>query len=136
MKQILRIYIRFYPLWYILKTCFTMYLLLTSGGSGGKESACNVGGPGLILASGRTTGEGNGNPLQYSCLENSMDRGAWRATVHGVPESRIWLRNWNFTSLLASVEREYIFTQSTYRCSVKIHLIVSHKGNTSMFHKK
>ena len=50
----------------------------------GKESACNVGDPGLIPGSGRSPGEGNGNPLRYSCLENSMDRGAWRATVHGV----------------------------------------------------
>ena len=51
------------------------------GGSGGKESACNAGDPGLIPGSGRSPGEGNGNPLQYSRLENSMDRGAWQATV-------------------------------------------------------
>ena len=57
------------------------------GGSDGKESACNAGDPGLIPGSGRTSGEGNGNPLQYSCLENPMDGGAWRATVHGVVES-------------------------------------------------
>ena len=44
------------------------------GGSDGKESACNVGDPGLIPGSGRSPGEGNGNPLQYSCLENFMDR--------------------------------------------------------------
>ena len=48
------------------------------GGSDGKESACSVGHPGLIPGSGRYPGEGNGNPLQYSCLENSMDRGACR----------------------------------------------------------
>ena len=47
------------------------------GGSDGKASACNAGVPGLIPGSGRSPGEGNGNPLQYSCLENSMDRGAW-----------------------------------------------------------
>jgi len=46
------------------------------GDSDGKESACNVGDPGLIPGSGRSLGEGNGYPLQYSCLENSMDRGA------------------------------------------------------------
>ena len=57
------------------------------GGSEGKESACNVGNPGLIPELGRTPGEENGNPLQYSCLENPMDRGAWRATVHGVAKS-------------------------------------------------
>ena len=49
-----------------------------------KESACNAGDLDLIPGSGRSPGEGNGNPLQYSCLENSMDRGAWWATVHGV----------------------------------------------------
>ena len=53
------------------------------GGSGGKESACNSGDPGWIPGSGRSPGEGNGNSLQYSCLENPMDRGAWRATVLG-----------------------------------------------------
>jgi len=51
------------------------------GGSGGKESACNAGDPGLIPGLGRSPGEGNGYPLQYSCLENSMDRGAGWATV-------------------------------------------------------
>ena len=50
----------------------------------GKESACNVGHPGLIPGLGRSPGEGNGNPLQYSWLENPTDGGAWRATVHGV----------------------------------------------------
>ena len=50
----------------------------------GKEAACNAGDPGSIPGSGRSPGEGNGNPLQYSCLENPMDRGAWQATVPGV----------------------------------------------------
>ena len=57
------------------------------GGSAGKESACNAGDLGLILGSGRSPGEGNSYPLQYSGLENSMDRGAWWATVHTVAES-------------------------------------------------
>ena len=57
------------------------------GGSGSKASARNAGDLGLIPALGRSPGEGNGNPLQYSCLENSMDGGAWWATVHGVGES-------------------------------------------------
>ena len=52
------------------------------GGSDSKDSACNVGDPGLIPGLGRPPGEGNGYPLQYSCLENSMDREAWWATVH------------------------------------------------------
>ena len=55
--------------------------------SDGKESACNVRDLGLITSSGRSLGEGHGNPFQYSCLENSMDRGAWQATVHGIAES-------------------------------------------------
>ena len=50
----------------------------------GKESACNAGDPGSIPGSGRSPGEGNGNPLQYSYLENPTDRGAWQATVHGI----------------------------------------------------
>ena len=49
----------------------------------GNESACNAGDMGLIPGSGRSPGEGNGNPLQYSCLENPMDRGPWQARVHG-----------------------------------------------------
>ena len=58
------------------------------GGSDSKESACNVGDPGLIPGLGRSPGDGNGNPLQYSHLENSMDRGGWRGTVHRVRKSR------------------------------------------------
>ena len=61
------------------------------GGLVGKESACNAGDLGLIPGSGRSSGEGNGNPLQYSCLENPMDRGARRATVCGVAKSRTQL---------------------------------------------
>ena len=51
-----------------------------------KASACNAGDPGSIPGSGRSPGEGNGNPVQYFCLENPMDRGAWEAAVHGVAE--------------------------------------------------
>ena len=54
-----------------------------SGGADGKESACNVEDPRLISGSGRYPGEGDGNSLHYSCLENSMDREAWWAIVHG-----------------------------------------------------
>ena len=59
--------------------------------SDGKESTCNVGDQGSIPGSGRFPGEGKGHPLQYSCLENSMDTGAWRATVHRVTTSRTQL---------------------------------------------
>ena len=57
-------------------------------GSEVKAPFCNVGDLGSIPRSGRFPGEGNGNPLQYSCLENPMDRGAWWATVHGVAKSQ------------------------------------------------
>ena len=69
-------------------------------GSVGKESACKVGDMGLIPGLGRSPGEGNSYLLQYSGLENSMDRGAWGATVHGVTESQTRLNDfhthWNF----------------------------------------
>ena len=58
------------------------------GGSEVKASACNEGHLGSIPGSGRSPGEGNGNPRQYSCLDNPMDGGAWWATVHGVAKSR------------------------------------------------
>ena len=67
------------------------------GGSDGKASACNAGDPGSIPGSGRSPGEENGNPLQYSCLENSMDGGAWWATVHGVAKSRTPLSDFTYT---------------------------------------
>ena len=68
------------------------------GGSEVKVSACKAGDPGSILGLGRSPGEGNGKPLQYSCLENPMDREAWWATVHGVAKS--WTRLSDFTYLL------------------------------------
>ena len=58
-------------------------------GSDSNESASNAGDPGSIPGLGRYAGEGNGNPLQCACLENSMDRGAWQAIVHGVAKSQI-----------------------------------------------
>ena len=67
------------------------------GGSDGKASAYNAGDPGSIPWLGRSPREGNGNPLQYSCLENPMDRRAWQATVHGVAKSPTRLSNFTFT---------------------------------------
>ena len=61
--------------------------------SNGKASTCNAGDPGSIPGSGRSSEKGNGNPLQYSCLENFMDRGAWWAMVHGVAKSQTWLND-------------------------------------------
>ena len=74
------------------------------GGADDKESACNAGDLGSIPGLGRSPGEVNGNPLEYSCLENSMDRGAWRATVHGITKIRTRLSDYTFT-----------FTNSTCR---------------------
>ena len=61
------------------------------GSSAGKEFTCNAGDLGSIPGLGRSPGKGNGNPLQYSCLENPMDRGAWQSTVQGVAKSRAQL---------------------------------------------
>ena len=77
-----------------------LYLIGPKGFPGGSEvkaSACNIGDLGSIPGSGRSPGEGNGSPLQYSCLENPMDRGSWQATVHGVAKS--WTQLSDFTSL-------------------------------------
>ena len=71
------------------------------GGSDGKASAYNAGDLGSIPGLGRSPGEGNGNPLQYSCLENPMDGGAWLATVHGVAKSRTRLSD--FTVVMLSI---------------------------------
>ena len=69
-------------------TCLQVDIHINSfpGGSDGKESACSVGDPGSIPGSGRSPGEGNDNPLQYSCLENPMDGGAWWATAQVGPK--------------------------------------------------
>ena len=72
--------------------CYMISLFITAwgfpGGSDCKESACNAGDLGSIPGLGRSPGEGHGNPLKYSCLENPMDRGALRAIVHGVTKSQ------------------------------------------------
>ena len=66
---------------------FAFLLRKINGGSDSKESVSNAEDQGLIPGSGRYPGEGNGYPLRYSCLENSVDRGAWQVTVHGVAKS-------------------------------------------------
>ena len=87
------------PLYYHHYYCSCMWWerlthAVPSGGSDGKESACSA--RDLIPGSGRSPGEGHGNPLLYSCLENPMDRGAWWATVHGVAKSWTRLSNCHF----------------------------------------
>ena len=69
-----------------IHTCLGL-LMSFPGGSDDKESACNAGDLGVTPASGRCPGEGDGNQLQYSCMENSIGSRAWRATVHGVAKS-------------------------------------------------
>ena len=76
------------------------------GGSDGKASAYNVGDLGSIPGSGRGTGEGNGTPLQHSCLENPMDGGAWWAADHGVAKSRTRLSDFPFTFHFHALEKE------------------------------
>ena len=75
----------------------SLLTLYFPGSSDGKESACNAKDLGSIPGSGRSPGEGNGNQLQYSCLENPMDREVWQTTVHGIAKSRTRLSN--FTSV-------------------------------------
>ena len=70
---------------------FNQHILIFPGGSDGKESACNAGDLGSIPELGRSPGGGHGNPLQYSCLENSMHRGVWRAIIHGIAKSQTQL---------------------------------------------
>ena len=76
-----------------------------------KESACKAGDPASIPGLGRSPGEENGNPLQYSCLENPMDRGAWQATVHGVSRVEHEQPNHCYTSLHSLAQR----TLQTYQ---------------------
>ena len=79
------------------------------GGSGGKESACNAGDLGLIPGPGRSPGGGNGYPLQYSCLENSMDRGTWQAAVHRVAKSWTQLNDKHYVSIRFRKKETYTY---------------------------
>ena len=79
------------------------------GGFDGRESACSEGDLGLIPGLGRSPGEGNGKPLQYSCLKNPMDRGAWWATVHGVAKSQTRLSYFSDYILYLFLFSLYIF---------------------------
>ena len=88
------------------------------GGSDSKESACSAGDLGLIRGLGRSPGEGNGYPLQNSCLENSMDRWSWQAIVHGVAKSQTWLGDY----LLLQMVRSWL-----YHCLTQIVVLSSWK---------
>ena len=90
------------------------------GGSEVKASVCNAGDLGSIPGLGRSPREGNGNPLQYSCLENPMDGGAWWATVHGVAKSQTWLSEWLDLNVVLRKATWYGFSliKFTMSCSV------------------
>ena len=81
--------------------CVCVYLRSFPGGSDGKESACQARDPGLIPASGRSSGGGHGNSFQYACLGSSMGRGAWQATVHG--DAKSWTQLSNYTTVLTQL---------------------------------
>ena len=94
-----------------------------------KESSHNAGGLGLFPGSGRSPGKGNGNPLQYSCLENPMDRGAWWATDHWVVKSWTWLSNFTLLHFLYSVTN---FHPKFFRHSIRsnhLNLFVTSTAN-------
>ena len=78
---------------WLIKIFWSIKLWGFPGGSVVKNPPANAGDPGLIPGSGRSPGAGNGNPLEYSCLENPMDGRAWQASVHGVTKSHTWLSN-------------------------------------------
>ena len=88
------------------------------GASNSKESACNAGDLGSILGLVRSPGEENGYPLQYSCLENSMNKGAWQATVHGVTKSQTWLSDFHFQHYVAFIFKpgDKLLTWIIFRC--------------------
>ena len=87
--------------------CFVYWA--SPGGSVSKESACSAGDLGSVPGLGKSPGEGNGNPLQYSCLEDSMDRGVWWATVHGVARVRYWLSDQTTTTHLDYLPKFYMY---------------------------
>ena len=103
-----------------------------SGGSDCKASACNVGDLGSIPGSGRSPGEGNGTPLQYSCLENPMDRGAWQATVHGVVKSQTRLATSLHFIIQMGEKMNYFLFQGTLRILASRSLIWQRRKQSEM----
>ena len=93
------------------------------GVSDSKESACNTGELSLIPELGRYPEEGNGCPLQYSCLDNSMDWGAWQATVQGVAKSRIWVNAFHY-------HYSYYYYQFLLQVALPWYILILPRGLT------
>ena len=96
--------IKHYSMFFVFR--FSIVTLGFPGGSDGKASACSAGDLDSIPGSGISPGEGNGNPVQYSCLENPMDGGAWQAIVHEVKKSGTRLSDFTFFFLCGSAGKE------------------------------
>ena len=99
-------------------TCFP-------GSSDSKESDCSAGDLGSIPGLGRSPEEGTSNPLQYSCLENSMDLGAWQATVHGVAKRWTWLSNFYFHKPTTMGKRKAYMNAHTHTYTHTLHWHIS-----------
>ena len=96
----------------------------------GKEPACQAWDEDSIPGSGRSPGEGNGNPLQYSCLGNPTDRGAWWAAIHGVAKSRTWLKQLNIHAL---IHLDIPIITISYKCWDNYVYILPKKKIQSLF---
>ena len=107
----------------LLVPMFIIYALGFPGGSEVKASACKGGDLGSIPGLGRSPGEGNGNPLQYSCLQNPVDGGAWWAIVHRVAKSQTWLNDLTFTFTLIDIKH--------FRNGYTLHRLEKKRPNTS-----
>ena len=102
--------------------------------SDSKESARHAEDPGLIPGLGRSPGKGNGNPLQYSCLENPMDREAWQATVHGVAKSWTQLSNWHLYFHFSYMDKQGSSTvKFVHHTSRKKGLVVQLRISPALF---
>ena len=94
--------------------------MFTLGGSDGKASVCNAGDPDSIPGLGSSPGEGKDSPLQYSCLENPIDRGAWCTAVHGVTKSQTWLSDFTFTLVFSMYSVITSLNSNNFPCSFQI----------------
>ena len=106
-------------------------ILKHPGGSDRKESACNARDPGSIPGWGRSPGEGNGNPFQYSCLRNPLDRGAWRAIIHEVTKSGTWTVTNTFTGLMVYQGR-FICHLSIWKAALRVEIAFGRRSHSKI----